>query len=199
MPIVGSIKKRGQFRMNILSVFAAAGSALVLTQSSLTEAPRSWLDAAAKRASETRERHLLTPYDGIFVAIPVTGARLWLFAKPLALLSKLVSCPMCSGFWLGLAWAFALSERSASLVAHGFVASLASALLVALWIALGETQAALGLWRFLNPPPEHEEEKPTPDGCCEDRVQCAINGGHGHPMTVVCPRHLVPGGERCPL
>jgi hypothetical protein len=61
---------------------------------------------------------------------------------------------MCSGFWLGMATAAALGERGiVSALVHGFGGSIVSALAVALWLALSEAQSAIGLWRYLNPPP----------------------------------------------
>lgn len=106
----------------ILWAIAVAGSALVLTQSSLTVNAREWL---TKR-------------------VPILG--------------KLASCPMCSGFWLGMGWAWFLVNRGAlppfigMAFAYGFGGSIVSALAVALWLALGEAYAALGLYRFLRSP-----------------------------------------------
>lgn len=107
-----------------LWLLAVAGSALVLTQSSLTEAMRTYL---LRRA-------------------PVLG--------------KLVSCPMCSGFWLGMHWWAAMlgarkqdaAHEIVRMFASGFAGSIVSALAVALWLALGEAYAALGLYRFLRSP-----------------------------------------------
>lgn len=102
-----------------LWLLAVAGSALVLTQSSLTEGWRAFL---LKR-------------------VPILG--------------KLASCPMCSGFWLGMGWAWYLMNRGASpqaVGAYGFGGSIVSALAVALWLALGEAYAALGLYRYLHSP-----------------------------------------------
>lgn len=118
----------------ILWVAAVAGSALVLTQSSLTEGMRAFL------------------------------------LKHVPILGKLASCPMCSGFWLGMAWAWGpILGRTMShgapwqsvagpiaqlfaCISYGFAGSVASALTVALWLALGEAYAALGLYRFMHSP-----------------------------------------------
>lgn len=109
-------------------MLATAGSALVVTQSSICAPLRDWLAARHGKLSQ--------------------------------LAAKLVSCPMCSGFWLGGAWGVAFGARDVHFAASAFAGSLASALLVATWLALGESYASLGLWRFLKTPKPAEEPGP---------------------------------------
>ncbi len=114
----------------IVWLLAVAGSALVLTQSSITAPMREWLLA--------RE----------------------------SFLGKLVSCPMCSGFWLGALWGVFLLPLTIPaatgphwfpmcirIVANGFGGSIVSALAVAAWLALSEAQAISYLWRSRNSAP----------------------------------------------
>lgn len=126
-----------------LVILAAAGSALVLTQSSLTAPVRDFLDQAAREDDAKPRRSFF--------------GRVARFENDVAL--KLMSCPMCAGFWLGLAWAAALGLRGVELVGLGFVGSLASALLVALWLALSEAALAIGLWRYLRTPAPAEPKR----------------------------------------
>ncbi len=143
-------------------ILAVAGSALVLTQSSLTAPLREWLDSASRQAALTRE--LRNSYEQERRAHPDTPpirsipfTRAWSHVS--SALAKLASCPMCSGFWLGMGWAWYLVNRGAlpgfvgMAFAYGFAGSIVSALAVAMWLALGEACAALGLWRFLKTPP----------------------------------------------
>ena len=125
----------------VLAILAAAGSALVLTQSSLTKPIREALD------------HHLSSYEHSAFA-PEFDCRGRAYLLLMRIAAKLASCPMCAGFWLGLAWAAGLGSRSAELFALGFAGSLASALLVALWLVLVEAHASLGVWRYLSTPPE---------------------------------------------
>lgn len=116
----------------LIFILAVAGSGLVLTQSSITAPFRDWLDACAKSewAAELRG--------------PGQAARI---------ASKIASCPMCAGFWLGLAWAYALGVCAVRwLPALGFVGSLSSAVGVASWLLIVEAKSALELWRYLNTP-----------------------------------------------
>ena len=59
---------------------------------------------------------------------------------------------MCSGFWIGLGWSLAFGVRGVAFLAWGFAGSCSSAVVVALWLLLGEATAALSLWRYLRSP-----------------------------------------------
>lgn len=178
--------------MNLaLWTLAVAGSALVLTQSSITKPFRDWLANAAKRAEFRALPRATGKGSGGGLARPV-GLRFWLLAKPIGLLSKLVSCPMCSGFWIGMEWSLLFGVRGGEVAAHGFGGSVVSALAVAAWLALGEAYAALGLWRYLS------AEPPPPEGVCQERMRLAFRLGVGNPLSVVCPRHLAErNGQPC--
>ena len=131
--------------MSALSILAAAGSALVLTQSSITAPLRDALGALAEGADTAARAR---------ADLGSPGRADRLVPRAFRLAAKLTSCPMCAGFWIGLAWAVALGSRGVVLVALGFAGSLVSALLVALWLALSEAHAALALWRYLKTPDE---------------------------------------------
>lgn len=125
---------------------ATAGSALVLTQSTIAKPLREWLsdESGQRRLDGAIQQYLehggkLRPYRAY--------VRTW--TQPLA---KLVNCPMCSGFWLGLAWAVILGARGVLALAHAFGGSIVSALAVAAWILLQEAHQAFALWRYNNPP-----------------------------------------------
>ncbi len=113
---------------------AVTGSVLVLTQSSITAPVRAWL------TNEPAANHGILPK----IAVVRLG------------FGKLVSCPMCSGFWLGMAWAWYLMNRGAlpplvgGAFVYGFGGSAVAALAVAMWLALGEAYAALSLYRYLS-------------------------------------------------
>jgi hypothetical protein len=141
----------------------------------------------------------------VFAVLGAAGAALVLtqgeVARPLrdrlsGRLRDLVQCPMCAGWWLGLFAALcelfaALCESAAqqgvklrgvelivelgAAVRSAFVASLASALTVALWLALGELGAALSLWRY-------RHAVLTADETCE------LCGGKGLAHRELCPR-----------
>lgn len=86
----------------------------------------------------------------------------WLGQRPgrySRFLFKLVSCPMCSGFWIGLIGAAILGVRGLEVAALGFAGSIVSALSVSSWLFLGEATSALGLWRYKEsvPPDLHPE------------------------------------------
>lgn len=55
------------------------------------------------------------------------------------ILSKLISCPMCAGFWIGLGGALGLGFRGAEAGALAFGGSIVSALSVSLWLSLGKS------------------------------------------------------------
>jgi len=128
-------------------LLAVAGSALVLTQSSIAAPIRNGFDRLAKRSGTwfLHDPEALTPH--VF-----------------RLAAKLTACPMCSGFWLGIAWAsvffdiawhdFGARGRhdAALLIALGFAGSFASAVGVALWLMLNEATATMQAWRYLNQP-----------------------------------------------
>ena len=171
-------------------LLATAGSALVLTQSTITEPLRRRLDRIARDAAVVSLVH-----DGSLPRQPATVR--WVlgqFRRAASAAAKLVSCPMCSGFWFGLGWSAALGTRGPALVAHAFGGSIVSALAVAVWIALIEAQQALALWRYNN------SKDPPPDGVCEERMQLVLRGGaHSNPLDIACPRHGVwARGEKCP-
>lgn len=130
----------------LLWAFAVAGSALVLTQSSITAPLREWLIRKGPPVvlGFTKEELSFLERGGELRPSPAPGigAR---FAK---LFSKLVSCPMCSGFWFGLVWSYALGDRGVSFAAHGFGGSVVSAIAVALWLLLVEATSALAQWRW---------------------------------------------------
>ena len=182
----------------IIWFLATAGSALVLTQSTITERFRNWLSSASQQAAATRD--LRIAYESqrrrdpaMFPAIrriPMTRA--WSYVLPW--FAKLVSCPMCSGFWFGLGWAAALGTRGVALAAHALGGSVVSALAVAAWIALIEAQQALALWRYNN------SKDPPPEGVCEERMQLTLRSGAcSNPLDIACPRHGVwKRGEKCP-
>ena len=168
--------------MNILIwLLATAGSALVLTQSTITEPLRR---ALARYAEQKADDHRTWP--------PCPKCRAWYPWQVKSAVAKLVSCPMCSGFWFGLGWAAVLGARGPILAAHAFGGSVVSALAVAAWIALIEAQQALALWRYNN------SKDPPPEGVCEERMQLALRSGVG-PLDVICPRHGAwTRGEKCP-
>lgn len=160
----------------ILTILAAAGSALVLTQSSLTAPVRSLLD-----------RHVASYERSVFAPAFERRSKLYLLLMRIA--AKLLACPMCAGFWLGLVWSAALGARGVELMALGFAGSLASAILVALWLALAETHASLGLWRYLSTPPE---------GVHAARWHLAKQMKVA-PLAILCPEPdcEATGGQRC--
>lgn len=146
-----------------LWLLATAGSALVLTQSSIAAPLRDWLvylasdphrcehetgGARCRLSSHTHGQHLLS------LATHPERRR----ARIAAVASKLVNCPMCSGFWLGMGWGWylidpvALTPFMGAAWAYGFGGSIVSALAVAAWILLQEAHQALALWRYNNPP-----------------------------------------------
>ena len=174
----------------IIWFLATAGSALVLTQSTIAAPLRDWLSEHAE--SSARLAHLLKVNCGPCSSRTVAtgGARATFFQSA----AKLVSCPMCSGLWFGLGWAAALGTRGVALVAHAFGGSVVSALAVAAWIALIEAQQALALWRYNN------SKDPPPEGVCEERMQLTLRSGAcSNPLDIACPRHGVwKRGEKCP-
>lgn len=143
---------------------AVAGSALVLTQSSITSPLRKWLNHKAKDPSRCPK--VVTAancWDSEDSAYPhrcgsavnhaghcryFAEERERKRAKAAVLVAKLVSCPMCSGFWFGLVWSYALGDRGVSFAAHGFGGSVVSAIAVALWLLLVEATSALAQWRW---------------------------------------------------
>ena len=174
----------------IIWFLATAGSALVLTQSTIAEPLRRWLDRIARGATVVSLVH-----DASSPRQPTAVRRTFgLFRQVASAAAKLVSCPMCSGFWFGLGWAAALGTRGPALVAHAFGGSVVSALAVAAWIALIEAQQALALWRYNN------SKDPPPEGVCEERMQLVLRGGAcNNPLDIACPRHGVwKHGEKCP-
>lgn len=129
----------------ILFLLAVAGSALILTQSVIFAPLREWLSNMASPMEITDH--------GDYGSIVTVNRPVF------AILSKLASCPMCAGFWLGLAWGAALFfpaalgfRGAATLLAYGPAGSIVSALGVALWLLLVEAHGTLGLWRYLNQP-----------------------------------------------
>lgn len=119
----------------ILFLLAVTGSALLLTQSVIF-APLRDAIALLTDAINNRERG---------VKAKVAGA-----------LAKLASCPMCAGFWMGLAWGTCMFRPSfaVALFCYGPAGSLMSALGVAAWLLLVEVRDAAAMWRYLNQPKE---------------------------------------------
>ena len=171
---------------------AVAGTALVLTQSSLTRWIRDGLARAATHAAKA------TALDRAYAArrredptLPRARRRWHLAAAshPLELAAKLVACPMCSGFWIGAVWAHVLGVCWPWLFAFGCGGSYAAAIGVAAWQLAGEAHAAIGVWRFLHTPPP---------GIHPERLRLAEK--IGQPAAAIkCPRFDCPavGGEEC--
>lgn len=135
---------------------AVTGSALVLTQSVLLKSTREWIDRRADIHESALALALL-----LDTRPPLTNRA---FAPLFRLAARLVTCPMCSGFWFGASWYLALRESIpwtsarailhdiAAIVAFGFAGSIASAIGIALWLLLDEARTALSLWRYNNLP-----------------------------------------------
>ncbi len=138
----------------ILFILAVAGSTLILTQSAICKSLREWLWAK----STVHGTIALT----MAVAVPPGNTEHRqahaLLHYVFTVLAKLASCPMCSGFWLGIAWSLALEwpgltpRAIAPLLAHGAAGSIVSAVGVALWLTLIEAQNVGAMWRYLNQP-----------------------------------------------
>lgn len=126
----------------ILFLLAVAGSALLLTQSVIFAPLRTWL------AWRSEPDPIYAPGRGPWPEL--------ICLRLAAILSKLVSCPMCAGFWLGIAWGTGMFQPSfaAALFCYGPAGSLASALGVAVWLLLVEVRDAAGMWRYLSQPKE---------------------------------------------
>lgn len=161
---------------------AVAGSALILTQSSIVSPIRDALTGAEKRLfnlrlvfdfSRTNEVHVPTDNDGHNWK-PLSRATRWPVAaayRVVAALAKLATCPMCSGFWLGAFWTHVLlaspwvapahPRLSAALwlFAGGCAGSVLSACGVATWLFLDEAKMAFGLWRYLKTPKEEPDTR----------------------------------------
>ena len=132
---------------------------------------------------------LIVTHGSIFASF-----RAWL---PEGNLRTLVSCPMCTGFWMGAFWSFVLTSPVASLtpnasllhvvVAHfadACAASAASALFVSAWLLLarfestaGEVQVlaseakhAANLWRYMNT----KDPKQEPPDTTQDPSQGSV-------------------------
>lgn len=130
---------------------AVAGSALILTQSSIFAPLRDWLESKADGAKKAENMWPL-PYAS------------WL--------SKLAHCPMCSGFWFGAFWTHVLlaspwvdsthSRLSGALwlFVGGCAGSIVSAVGVATWLFLDEAKMALGVWRYLKTPRDEPRREP---------------------------------------
>ena len=163
-------------------LLAVTGSALVLTQSSIMAPSREWLVRVADRAAESNR--------------PIRE-------RVFRLASRLTACPMCSGFWIGIAWSavffdvawinFGARGRhdAAVVIALGFAGSLASAIGVALWLALSEATATMQAWRYLNTPPQRMHANRymfgMRTGTLPDQIRCPEPGCHA------------PGGQECSL
>lgn len=152
-----------------LWLLATAGSALVLTQSTITAPLRVWLAGIASDLSRCEQVLAATehrPEIRCFRDVNHGGAHrhsldahpVRLHARIAAVAVKLVNCPMCSGFWLGMGWGWYLIGRgvltsfTGAAWAYGFGGSIVSALAVAAWILLQEGHQALALWRYNHPP-----------------------------------------------
>lgn len=157
-----------------LWALAVVGSVLVVTQSVLTAPMRQWLAFRADNKFQPATSFLCSTFG------------------------KLLSCPMCSGFWLGLAWALALNERGSgaeigirpvAFFCYSFGGSFLSALGVGLWLLIGELTAALSLYRF---------REQLPPGLHLERIRLAERLGSSA-TQVACPRFDCDAikGERC--
>lgn len=202
---------------------AVAGSALILTQSSIVSPIRDALTGAEKRLfnlrlvfdfSRTNEVHVPTDNDGHNWK-PLSRATRWPVAaayRVVAALSKLATCPMCSGFWLGAFWTHVLlvspwvapahPRLSAALwlFAGGCAGSVLSACGVATWLFLDEAKMAFGLWRYLKTPKEPRRKIPrmmSPDknegafvNWTTRAIVCScgtvVTSGQSHTMTEDC-------------
>jgi hypothetical protein len=188
----------------LLWILAVSGSALVLTQSSLTAPLRERLSRyAQERPSDSRT---WPPCPGC------SAHRAW---RVKAAIAKLISCPMCSGFWLGAFWAMMLMIDNtwralpwpafhgiARLAAAGFAGSIASALAVAAWLALSYAATALSLMGSgpkMRVPPKM---RPAYTNTLIDTFVCAcgeaVPPGGTHALTDRCgdkPTELVKKGE----
>lgn len=151
-------------------LLATAGSALILTQSSIMAPLRDWIAYLASdphrcehETGGTRCRLSAHAHGPHLMSLVAHSERRR--ARIAAVASKLVNCPMCSGFWLGLAWAMVLGAVPMALgrglailwtvglaLAHAFGGGIISALAVAAWILLQEAYQALALWRYNNSP-----------------------------------------------
>ncbi len=174
---------------------AVAGTALILTQSSITRPLRDGLMRAAEYTTnvrhswiEDRRRRRREPH---LSPLPKLRGRLPLvpLSYPLELAAKLATCPMCSGFWIGGAWAHVLGICWPWLFAFACAGSYVAAIGVAAWQLAGEAHAAIGVWRFMNTPPP---------GMHPERVRLAER--LGQPADAIkCPRFDCPavGGKEC--
>jgi hypothetical protein len=99
----------------LIWALAVAGSALILTQSSIMSPIRDALAGAEKRLFTLRIVFDLSRTADVHVPDDDSGnnwkrlprAMRWPVAaahRAAAALSKLATCPMCSGFWLGAFW-----------------------------------------------------------------------------------------------
>jgi len=175
----------------LIWALAVAGSALIITQSSIFASLRDWLESKADGAKKTESMWSL-PYAS------------WL--------SKLAHCPMCSGFWLGAFWTHVLlaspwvapahPRLSAALwlFAGGCAGSVLSACGVATWLFLDEAKMAFGLWRYLKTPKEPRRKIPrmmSPDknegafvNWTTRAIVCScgtvVTSGQSHTMTEDC-------------
>ncbi len=70
-----------------------------------------------------------------------------------ARLGELLSCPLCFGWWAGLAFALASGERLMAF-AYAFAYAIVSAIVVTLYRALSEAEQAIATWRWLTTPKE---------------------------------------------
>lgn len=141
-----------------LFILAVAGSALLLTQSVIFAPIRAWLSNAYENEVgyfEATDHSFgnvgLNEFD--FAEFHRRKRRVQIFGA----LSKLVSCPMCAGFWLGLAWGTGLFwpiSFPVAFLAYGPAGSLVSAIGVAVWLLLVEIRDASAMWRYLNQPKE---------------------------------------------
>lgn len=150
----------------LIWLLAVTGSALVLTQSSITAPIRDGVEWLARFSETIKMMHDATKGTPEPLRVGPSMRVVGLLRRPLRLAAKLTACPMCSGFWLGAAWFAVLRETpiawrsfgadgfrdAAWLAASGFAGSFASAVGVALWLVLGEAQATMQGWRYLNQP-----------------------------------------------
>lgn len=161
-----------------LFILAVAGSALILTQSVIFAPLRDWLTgladsrwAESERLHAEAKRLINLPVEALREFDNYGSVRRAEFSyarrsRAYRAMSKLASCPMCAGFWIGLFWYAALPGSAwfsvditgrhtvALWFAHGPAGSLVSAIGVAIWLLLVEIRDASAMWRYLNQPKE---------------------------------------------
>lgn len=207
----------------LIWALAVAGSALILTQSSIASPIRDVLAGAEERLlamlsaldSKTDTPRALDfgTYGAIVSGSPTRKRLSRVMRCPVAAahrvvaaLSKLATCPMCSGFWLGAFWTHVLlaspwiasahPRLSAALwlFAGGCAGSVLSACGVATWLFLDEARMAFGLWRYLKTP---KEEPDTRAIRIPRYMRAGLANETDSPITCPCGTVLETGFYKC--